>query len=85
MPNYMALHRQRRNRLPGTSPGGVDVRDYVDVGITNMAVATGLTMQDGRTYFVSVRGEKRLTLPIAYIYRIILTILLLLLKYHYYN
>ncbi|KAI0242789.1 hypothetical protein LSAT2_011095 [Lamellibrachia satsuma] len=35
----------------GTSPGGVDVRDYVDVGITNMAVATGLTLQDGRSYF----------------------------------
>jgi len=40
----------------GTSPGGVDVREYVHVGVTNMAVATGLTLHDGLTYYVTVRG-----------------------------
>ena len=43
--------------VPGTSPAGVDVQDYVDIGVTNMAVATGLTLQDGQTYYVTVRGE----------------------------
>ncbi|KAK2158684.1 hypothetical protein NP493_1763g00001 [Ridgeia piscesae] len=40
----------------GTSPEGVDVRDYVDVGVTNMAVATGLTLQEGHTYYVTIRA-----------------------------
>ena len=43
--------------VAGTSPEGVDVRDYVDVGVTNMAVATGLVLKDGLTYYVTVRGE----------------------------
>ena len=42
--------------VPGTSPEGVDIRDYVEVGVTNMAVTTGLTMHDGQTYYVTVRG-----------------------------
>ena len=45
----------------GTSPEGVDVRDYADVGVTNMAVATGLTLQEGHTYYVTVRGERLFT------------------------
>ncbi|KAK2139505.1 hypothetical protein NP493_6362g00002 [Ridgeia piscesae] len=45
----------------GTSPEGVDVRDYVDVGVTNMAVATGLTLQEGHTYYVTNRGERLFT------------------------
>ena len=44
-------------RVAGTSPEGVDVRDYVDVGVTNMAVATGLVLKDGLTYYATVRGE----------------------------
>ncbi|KAK2161993.1 hypothetical protein NP493_1549g00025 [Ridgeia piscesae] len=40
----------------GTSPEGVDVRDYVDVGVSNMAVATGLTLQEGHTYYVTIRA-----------------------------
>ncbi|KAK2183533.1 hypothetical protein NP493_308g03123 [Ridgeia piscesae] len=40
----------------GTSPDGVDVQDYTDVGVTNMAVATRLTLRDGSTYFVTVRA-----------------------------
>jgi len=43
--------------VSGTSPDGVDVQDYTDVGVTNMAVATRLTLRDGSTYFVTVRGE----------------------------
>ena len=43
--------------VAGTSPQGVDIRDYVDVGVTNMAVAKSLTLQDGQTYYITVRGE----------------------------
>ena len=42
--------------VPGTSPEGVDIRDYMEVGVTNMAVTTGLTLHDGQTYYVTVRG-----------------------------
>ena len=42
--------------IPGTSPDGVDVQDFVDVGVTNMAAATGLTLLDGLTYYVTLRG-----------------------------
>ena len=41
---------------PGTSPDGVDVQDFVDVGVTNMVTATGLTLLDGLTYYVTLRG-----------------------------
>ena len=51
----------RERVTAGTSPEGVDVRDYVDVGVTNMAVATGLTLQEGHTYYVTIRGEKLLS------------------------
>ena len=51
----------RERVTAGTSPEGVDVRDYVDVGVTNMAVATGLTLQEGHTYYVTIRGERLLT------------------------
>ena len=43
--------------IPGTSPENVDVRDYVTAGVSNMAVATGLTLEGGHTYYVTVRGE----------------------------
>ena len=43
--------------VAGTSPEGDDVRDYAEVGVTNMAVATGLVLKDGVTYYVTVRGE----------------------------
>ena len=42
--------------MPGTSPDGVDVQDFVDVGVTNMVAATGLTLLDGLTYYVTLRG-----------------------------
>ena len=51
----------RERVTAGTSPEGVDVRDYVDVGVTNMAVATGLTLQEGHTYYVTIRGERLFT------------------------
>ena len=40
----------------GTSPDGVDIQDFVEVGVTNVVSATGLTLLDGRTYYVTVRG-----------------------------
>ena len=56
--------------VSGTSPEGVDVQDYTDVGVTNMAVATRLTLQDGSTYFVTVRGES-----VSYVCKSVRTIL----------
>lgn len=58
--------------MPGTSPEGVDVRDYADVGVTNMVVATGLTLQDGNTYFVTVRGQLFMFIIYDYFYVIFL-------------
>eukprot|EP00058_Branchiostoma_floridae_P023180 XP_002608670.1 hypothetical protein BRAFLDRAFT_73893 [Branchiostoma floridae] len=40
----------------GTSPGLMDVRQYVDAGLTNHAVARGLLLQSGHTYYVTVRA-----------------------------
>ncbi|XP_070572151.1 uncharacterized protein [Ptychodera flava] len=41
----------------GTSPGGVDVLDFDDVGITNLAVVHDLQLQGGRTYYATVRAS----------------------------
>uniref|UniRef100_A0ABM0M5T3 Uncharacterized protein LOC102801709 n=1 Tax=Saccoglossus kowalevskii TaxID=10224 RepID=A0ABM0M5T3_SACKO len=40
----------------GSSPDGVDVQDFIDVGITNRAVAHGLDLQDGYTYYATVKA-----------------------------
>ncbi|XP_078658232.1 uncharacterized protein LOC144903715, partial [Branchiostoma floridae x Branchiostoma belcheri] len=40
----------------GTSPGVMDVRQFVDVGLTNHVVARGLLLQSGHTYYVTVRA-----------------------------
>ncbi|KAI8519528.1 hypothetical protein Bbelb_027850, partial [Branchiostoma belcheri] len=40
----------------GTSPGVMDVRQFVDVGLTNHVVAHGLQLQSGHTYYVTVRA-----------------------------
>ncbi|XP_070573612.1 uncharacterized protein [Ptychodera flava] len=40
----------------GTSPGGVDVLDFDDVGITNWAVVHDLQLQGGQTYYATVRA-----------------------------
>ena len=62
--------------MVGTSPEGVDVRDYADVGVTNMAVATGLTLQDGNTYFVTVRGKLFMFIIYGYFYVIFLILII---------
>ena len=62
--------------MVGTSPEGVDVRDYADVGVTNMAVATGLTLQDGNTYFVTVRGQLFMFIIYGYFYVIFLILII---------
>ncbi|KAL5006990.1 hypothetical protein ScPMuIL_015796 [Solemya velum] len=40
----------------GTSPGGVDIRDYSDVGVTNHVTFHNLTLQNGHSYYASVKG-----------------------------
>ncbi|XP_078574183.1 uncharacterized protein LOC144860694 [Branchiostoma floridae x Branchiostoma japonicum] len=40
----------------GTSPGLTDVRLFVDVGLVNHAVARGLLLQNGQTYYVTIRA-----------------------------
>lgn len=40
----------------GTAPGSTDVRDYTTVGTLTSVRATGLTLRDGLTYYVSVRA-----------------------------
>ncbi|XP_077866322.1 uncharacterized protein LOC144354078 [Saccoglossus kowalevskii] len=40
----------------GTSPGGVDLSDFVDVGITNWIVLHDLQLQSGQTYYATVRA-----------------------------
>ena len=62
--------------MPGASPKGVDVRDYADVGVTNVAVATGLTLQDGNTYFVTVRGQLFMFIIYVYFYVIFLILII---------
>ena len=42
--------------LSGTSSGGKDVLDFQDVGRTNMKIITGLSLRNGETYYVSVKG-----------------------------
>ncbi|XP_019617782.1 PREDICTED: uncharacterized protein LOC109465081, partial [Branchiostoma belcheri] len=39
----------------GTSPNGVDVQDFMDVGVTNMATVHGLRLFSGHTYYATVR------------------------------
>ncbi|XP_078575732.1 uncharacterized protein LOC144861635 [Branchiostoma floridae x Branchiostoma japonicum] len=46
----------------GTSPGLVDVRQFVDVGLTNHVVAHGLLLQSGHTYYVTLRATDHVAL-----------------------
>lgn len=43
--------------LLGSIPGGVDVLEFIDVGVTNMHFAQNLRLLDGTMYFVTVRGN----------------------------
>ncbi|XP_070572874.1 uncharacterized protein [Ptychodera flava] len=40
----------------GSSPGGIDARDYQSVGMLNRIVVTDLYLQGGLTYFATVRA-----------------------------
>ena len=41
----------------GTSPFGVDVRDYKRVGLRNHFTLSSLSLKPGITYYVSVKGK----------------------------
>ncbi|CAH1259274.1 ADGRL2 [Branchiostoma lanceolatum] len=49
----------------GTSPTGVDVKDYMDVGVTNMATVHGLRLYSGHTYYATVRATDYVGLTVA--------------------
>ena len=40
----------------GTSKGGTDVLNYIDVGIANNFLINSLKLTQGKTYYASVRG-----------------------------
>eukprot|EP00058_Branchiostoma_floridae_P000533 XP_002586021.1 hypothetical protein BRAFLDRAFT_110187 [Branchiostoma floridae] len=40
----------------GSSPSGVDIRDFRDQGVTNMAAVHNLHLQQGHTYYVTIRA-----------------------------
>ena len=40
----------------GSSPGGVDVKDYVSVGLSEKYTVKGLHLKQGTEYFVSING-----------------------------
>ena len=41
----------------GSTPLGIDVVAFKNVGLTNVAVLSDLSLQDGKEYYVSIRGE----------------------------
>ena len=43
-------------QIAGTSPGAIDVTDFVNVGVATYAVARGLSLQSGITYYVTIRA-----------------------------
>ena len=40
----------------GTSPGGTNVVDYTDVGISTEAIVRGSTLYQYHTYYATIRG-----------------------------
>ncbi|CAH1258773.1 Hypp2075 [Branchiostoma lanceolatum] len=49
----------------GTSPGGVDFQDFVDVGVTNMATVHDLRLYSGHTYYATVRATDYVGLTVT--------------------
>ena len=42
--------------IVGTAPGARDVVDFTNVGVATYAVARGLTLQSGTTYYATIRA-----------------------------
>ncbi|XP_019617771.1 PREDICTED: uncharacterized protein LOC109465072 [Branchiostoma belcheri] len=53
----------------GTSPNGVDVQDFMDVGVTNMATVHGLRLYSGHTYYATVRATDYVGLTVTSVSR----------------
>ncbi|KAI8510730.1 hypothetical protein Bbelb_116460, partial [Branchiostoma belcheri] len=53
----------------GTSPNGVDVQDFMDVGVTNMATVHGLRLYSGHTYYATVRATDYVGLSVTSVSR----------------
>jgi hypothetical protein len=41
----------------GTTPKGIDIQEFTNVGVSNHGRAHGITLQNGYTYYASVRGK----------------------------
>lgn len=41
----------------GTTAGGIDVQNFLDVGIVNHAVAHGMRLQNGHAYYATIKGR----------------------------
>ena len=41
----------------GTTPGGTEVRGWTDAGVSTSVVATGLSLEEGKTYYASVKAR----------------------------
>ncbi|XP_078682420.1 uncharacterized protein LOC144916894 [Branchiostoma floridae x Branchiostoma belcheri] len=53
----------------GTSANGVDVQDFMDVGVTNMATVHGLRLYPGHTYYATVRATDYVGLSVTSVSR----------------
>ena len=48
--------KHTRSSFAGTSPGAIDVTDFVNVGVATYAVTSGLSLQSGITYYATIRA-----------------------------
>ncbi|XP_078682372.1 uncharacterized protein LOC144916849 [Branchiostoma floridae x Branchiostoma belcheri] len=53
----------------GTSPNGVDVQNFMDVGVTNMETVHGLRLYSGHTYYATVRATDYVGLSVTSVSR----------------
>ena len=53
---FFLLQTHTYTHTAGSAPLATDVVDFVSVGIAMDTVATGLSLQSGHTYYVTVRG-----------------------------
>ena len=51
------FHQVNSVFITGSSHGGHDVVDFEDVGLTNMKIFSGLSLQNGETYHATIKGD----------------------------
>ena len=53
---YTHTHTHTHKIIAGSAPLAIDVIDFVSVGVAVDTVATGLSLQSGHTYYVTIRA-----------------------------